>query len=94
MFYVDLFEKTSIIMEIEKEKIMVIPEEKELSQKVEEYVLKKGGSYIDAVLYICEENDIDPEVAGKFLTKPIKEKLETEGRELNLLKNKKAKLPF
>ena len=51
-----------------------------ISVQVESYVLQNGGEYIDAVLYICEENDIDPEVIGKFLTKPIKEKLETEGR--------------
>ena len=73
---------------------MIIPDEKEITEKIEKYVLKGTMNYIDAVLTVCEDKNIDPEVIGKFLSKPIKEKLETEGRDLNLIKNKKPKLPF
>ena len=73
---------------------MILPEEKEITKNIEQYVLDDSLSYIDAVLAVCENKNIDPEVIGKFLSKPIKEKLETEARELNLLKNKKPKLPF
>jgi len=75
--------------------MMVVPDKKYISQKVENHIIKnESRSYIDAVLYICEKEEIDPEVVGKFLSKPIKEKLETEARRLNLIRNKKPKLPL
>ena len=73
---------------------MILPDEKEITERIEKYVLSGSMNYIDAVLTVCEDKNIDPEVIGKFLSKPIKEKLETEARDLNLLKNKKPKLPF
>tara|TARA_X000001382_G_C3119465_1_gene162678 strand:- start:407 stop:628 length:222 start_codon:yes stop_codon:yes gene_type:complete len=73
---------------------MGIPDVKEISDKVEQYAKKHTASYIDAVVKIAEENEIDIEVIGKFLGKPIKEKLEIEARDLNLIRAKKPKLPF
>jgi hypothetical protein len=58
---------------------------KDFSHAVEEYVTAKDASYIDAVLYLCEVNNIEPEASAKLLSKPIKEKLEIEGRRINLL---------
>tara|TARA_R100001082_G_C4229764_1_gene102711 strand:- start:209 stop:427 length:219 start_codon:yes stop_codon:yes gene_type:complete len=43
------------------------------------------GSYIDSILELCEKYNIEPNVAAKLITKPIKEKIEKEGRESNLL---------
>lgn len=43
------------------------------------------GSYIDSVLELCEKYNIEPNVAAKLITRPIKEKIEKEGRESNLL---------
>ena len=43
------------------------------------------GSYIDSVLELCEKYNIEPNVAAKLITKPIKEKIEKEGQESNLL---------
>ncbi len=40
-----------------------------------------------------EEHEIEPEIAAKHLSKPIIEKIESEGRSFNLLP-KKAKLPI
>ena len=65
-----------------------------ISESVEKYVSDNGGSYIDAVLYICEKEYIDPIIAAKYLSKPIKEKIEMEGVQLNILPSKKGKLPF
>ncbi len=65
-----------------------------ISKEIESHVQENGGSYIDAVLHICELYTIEPEQANKYLTKPIKEKLEMEGRELNIIKKKKSKLPL
>jgi len=60
---------------------------------VEQNVHKYDGSYIDTVVGLCEEHEIEPELAAKHLTRPIIEKIEAEGRTFNLLPQK-AKLPI
>ena len=52
---------------------------------VEETVLDKALSYMDAVLYICEKNSIDPEDVKKFISPIIKGKIEVEAMSLNFL---------
>ena len=66
----------------------------DVSKEIETHVEKNGGSYIDAVLFISEKYTVEPEQMNKYLTKPIKEKLEIEGRELNIIRKKKSKLPL
>jgi hypothetical protein len=61
---------------------------------VEQYVQNNGGFYIEAVLEICDSYDISPEMIGKHLTKPIVEKIELEGIEINLLPKNDTILPF
>lgn len=63
------------------------------SKKVEEKVIKTQCEYMEAVLDLCEEFSIEPQVAAKFLTKPIIEKIQVEGASQNLLP-KQNKLPF
>lgn len=48
-------------------------------------VQEKSLSYMDAVLYLCEENSIDPEDVKKFISPVIKGKIEAEARALNFL---------
>ena len=63
--------------------------------EIELYVRENGGTYVEAVLAICEEYDIDPVFIARTLTKPIIEKLEVEGRELNILPQlTSSKLPI
>lgn len=62
-------------------------------REVEKHVEKFGVSYIDAVIAVCEQYGIEPQVAAKFLNKPIIEKIKAEGQELNLLP-KKTRLPI
>ena len=75
---------------------MSIPNEKDVSQRIEELAGFKDMTYVDAVIQVSEEIEIDPDCMSVFLSKPIKEKLEMEFRDLNMLraKNKKPKLPF
>ena len=61
---------------------------------VEKYVGKNGGTYIDAILHMCEVFDIEPQIAAKFLTQPIIEKVAVEGIDINILKENNAKLPI
>ena len=65
------------------------------SKEVEMHVQKNGGDYMDAILELCEKHEIEPEVSGKYLSKPIIEKLQIEASDRNLIKQKKSgKLPF
>jgi len=44
---------------------------------------------------LCENHNIDPVIASKFLSKPIVEKIKIEGQKVNLLpKEIDAKLPI
>ena len=50
-------------------------------------------SYIDAVLHVCDEHKMEPFVAARLISEPIKEKIKKEGQEINLLPAE-AQLPF
>ena len=52
---------------------------------VEETVIEKQLSYMDAVLYVCEMNSIDLEDVKKFISPIIKGKIEAEAMALNFL---------
>jgi len=67
--------------------------ERLFTTELQECVMAHGGSYIDAVLSICESNNIEPAIAAKYLSKPIIEKIQAEGESLNLLPTT-AKLPI
>ena len=43
------------------------------------------SSYVDAVFAFCDENDIEVDIVPKLLNKSLKDKLELEAMELNLL---------
>jgi hypothetical protein len=62
-------------------------------KEVEAHAKKYSVSYIDSVIAVCERYGIEPQVAAKFLNKPIIEKIRAEGQDLNLLP-KKTKLPI
>ena len=40
---------------------------------------------MDAVLHLCEENDIEPEDVKKFISPIIRDKIEAEAMNLNFL---------
>jgi|TARA_R110000822_G_scaffold66857_5_gene163164 hypothetical protein len=52
---------------------------------VEEIVHKKRLSYIDAIVDLCDDTNIDPEDVGKFISNILKDKVEAEARNLNYL---------
>ena len=60
---------------------------------LQEYVKSNGGCYIDAIVELCEANDVEPAVAAKYLSKPIIEKIQAEGEILNMLPST-PKLPI
>ena len=66
----------------------------EFCKDVEKLILEDiFDSYIDAVLHLCDDKGVEPFMAARLLSKPIKEKIIKEGQEVNLLP-KQAKLPI
>ena len=61
---------------------------------VEDIVKTKRISYIDAVVLYCADNGIDPGTTKSMINKNLKEKIAFEAQNLNMLKEKVAKLPF
>lgn len=55
------------------------------SRMVETTVFGKKLSYMDAVIDVCEETNIEPEDVKKFLNGVIVEKVEAEAMNLNFL---------
>jgi len=52
---------------------------------IEKTVVETRLSYMDTILHLCEENDIEPEDVKKFISPVIKGKLEAEAMALNFL---------
>ena len=44
--------------------------------------------YMDAILHVCNKNNIEPEDVKKFISPVIKDKLEAEAMDLNFLPKK------
>ena len=63
------------------------------SMKIEEVVKEKGISHMDAVLWYCQQEGIEPDTVSSLITKGLKEKIEANARELNFLP-KQAQLPI
>ena len=55
------------------------------SKLVESEVIQKSIGYMEAILLLCDENNIDPEDVKKFISQGIKSKLEAEAMSLNFL---------
>ena len=54
-------------------------------QLIEKTVVELKISYMEAILYLCDKNDIDPADVNKFISPIIKGKLEAEAMNLNFL---------
>ena len=55
------------------------------SKLVEQTVIDKRISYMDAIIWLCEEHSIEIEDIRKFISPIIRDKLEAEARKLNFL---------
>ena len=61
---------------------------------IENMVKEKKISYIDAILEYCKTHEIDPSNTKSMINKTLKEKVAYEAQNLNMLKEKVAKLPL
>ena len=46
--------------------------------------------YMDAILHVCQKNNIEPEDVKKFISPVIRDKLEAEAMDLNFLPKKNS----
>jgi len=68
---------------------------KEFSLKIEDIVREKRISYMDAVVWYCDNNDIDTSTVAPMINKSLKEKIKIEAQEKNMVKfPKTGKLPL
>ena len=59
---------------------------KEVSLKIENIVKEKKITYMDAVVWYCEQNDIDTGTVSNLISKSLKEKIKLEATNLKMLK--------
>jgi hypothetical protein len=52
---------------------------------IEEMVLFKKVTYMDACLEYCKEHNIEPESVGRLVNKSLKQKIQVEAEALNFL---------
>ena len=59
---------------------------KEFSLIIEGIVKEKRITHMDAVIWYCEENWLDPSQVSSLVSKSLKEKIQLEATNLNMLK--------
>ena len=60
---------------------------------IEELVQRTKMTYIDAIMFYCEENKLEPETAGKMVGGKLKQNVQDEAENLHLIP-KTSKLPI
>ena len=63
---------------------------KEFSLKIENIVKEKKISYMYAVVWYCEQNEIDTGTVSNLISKSLKEKIKLEATNLKMLKFSKC----
>ena len=66
----------------------------DINTTIEEIVRDKDISYMEAIIMYADNVDYEIEMVAKFLNKSIKDKVEAEADELNMMKKKCSKLPL
>ena len=56
---------------------------------------KKPITYMDAIIWYCEQNQIEVESVGRLISKALKEKIQVEASKANLIQvEQTGKLPI
>ena len=63
---------------------------KKFTKMVEDCVRTKSMSYMDTVVYLCDENNLEIEDVKKYIAISIKEKIEFEAMKLNFLQKSES----
>ena len=73
--------------------IMALNTSKTFSLQIEKIVKEKEISHMEAVLWYCNQEGIEPDTVGSLISKSLKEKIEANARDLNFLP-RHAQLPL
>jgi|TARA_R100001377_G_scaffold60111_1_gene36351 hypothetical protein len=65
---------------------------KTFSLEIENIAKEKRISHMEAVLWYCSKQGIEPDTVGSLISKSLKEKIEANARDLNFLP-RQAQLP-
>ena len=63
---------------------------KEFSLTIENIVKEKKISHMDAIVWYCDENNLDTGQISSLVSKSLKEKIQVEATRLNMLKMPKC----
>ena len=66
---------------------------KTFSMEIENVAKDKKITHMEAVLWYCNQEGIEPDTVSSLISKGLKEKIEANARELNFLP-KQAQLPI
>jgi len=66
---------------------------KKFTSLIEEKVLSLKMTYMDAILTVCSDRELDPGDIAKLVSPVIKDKLEAECIEMRLLEGTTSQLP-
>jgi len=66
----------------------------DVNTTIEDIVKSKRISYMEAIIKYTDDVDGEIEMVAKLLNKSIKDKLEAEANDLNMMKKQISKLPL
>ena len=66
---------------------------KTFSLNIENIAKEKRITHMEAVLWYCKKEGIEPDTVGSLISKSLKEKIEANARDLNFLP-RQAQLPI
>jgi len=72
---------------------MALNTSKSFTKEIENIAKDKKITHMDAVLWYCKNEDIEPDSVSYLISKALKEKIEANARELNFLP-RQAQLPI
>jgi hypothetical protein len=72
----------------------LINRREEFSSEVEIFMREKNTTIMEAIIAIATKRGIELEVVGKIITVGLKERLQAEAEDMNLMKIKAQKLPY
>jgi hypothetical protein len=65
-----------------------------INETLDRMVRDKKISYMEAILKYTDDVDCEIEMVAKMLNRSIKDKIEAEAYELNMMKDRSSKLPL
>jgi len=72
---------------------MALSTTKTFSLEIENIAKEKRVSHMEAVLWYCKKEGIEPDTVSSLISKSLKEKIEANARDLNFLP-RQAQLPI